>query len=187
MSISEKIDMYLEKTFPDANTPIYRDLSLNFKKVMEESPLDSQDRFMNLLSIGVSLNNAEMVRLAKSYLLEAGVGEEIIQESAEVAGLMGMMNTYYKFKGYLSEEAKPNFTRAGLRMNSMAKPLSGKDKFEMMSFSVSVVNGCPACVASHERALTQLGLEADKIHDLARLAAICKALDSFQSARQLLL
>lgn len=186
MNISEKIDSYLESTFANADTAIYRDLSLNLKKIMEESPLDPQDRFANLLSIGVSLHNAEMVQIAKSYLVETGVAPEAIQEAAEIAGLMGMMNTYYKFKGFLSEEAKPNFTRAGLRMNSMAKPISGKDKFEMMSFSVSVVNGCPACVASHERALTQLGVEADKIHDLARLASVCKALDSFQAARKLL-
>lgn len=186
MNISEKIDAYLEKTFPDAQTAIYRDLSLNLKKIMEESPLDPQDRFTNWLSIAVSLGNAEMVQAAKQTLQQMDVSPEVIQESAEIAGLMGMMNTYYKFKGFLSEEAKPNFTRAGLRMNSMSKPLSGKDKFEMMSFSVSVVNGCPACVASHERALTQLGVEADKIHDLARLAAVCKALDSFQSARKLL-
>jgi len=64
---------------------------------------------------------------------------------------------------------KDNYPRAGLRMQSLMKPLSGKQNFEMMSMSVSIVNGCPQCIASHEKALTELGVSADKIHDLARL------------------
>ncbi|MEQ1723526.1 MAG: carboxymuconolactone decarboxylase family protein, partial [Pseudobdellovibrio sp.] len=63
-----------------------------------------------------------------------------------------------------------------LRMNSLSKPLNGKQNFEMMALAVSVVNGCPTCVSSHEKALTDLGVTRDKIHDLARLASVTKGL-----------
>lgn len=103
---------------------------------------------------------------------------EQIQEAKESAAIMGMLNTYYKFKGYLSPESLDNYQRAGLRMQSFMKPQNGKERFEMMAFAVSVVNGCPSCIASHEKALTQLGVGADKIHDLARLAAVVKGLST---------
>ena len=40
MSLGPKIDAFLEITFPNHDTAVYRDLSLNFKKVMEDSPLE---------------------------------------------------------------------------------------------------------------------------------------------------
>lgn len=183
MSLATITDAFLESQFPGHSTAVLRDLSLNFKKVMEESTLDVTDRWMNLLAIGVALHNNAMMSLARTELINLGINEEMISEAAESAGIMGMLNTYYKFKSFLAPEAVESFSRAGLRMNSLGKPVNGKEKFEMMAFSVSVVNGCPTCVSSHERALSQLGVTADKIHDLARLASICKGLDSLKVAR----
>jgi lipoyl-dependent peroxiredoxin subunit D len=51
-----------------------------------------------------------------------------------------------------------------------------KTRFEMLAFTVSVVNGCENCIKSHELVLRQAELAADKIHDLARLAAVVKGL-----------
>ena len=178
MSISEKTDAFLEKTFPGKETAVYRDLSLNFKKIMEDSPLEIKERLLNLGALGRSLSWAELEEFAKSELTELGLSGAEVEESFEAAAIMGMLNTYYKFRGFLSPEvlADSAFQRAGLRMNSLSKPLNGKQNFEMMAFSVSVVNGCSTCVASHEKALTDLGVTRDKIHDLARLAAVTKGL-----------
>ena len=141
---------------------------------------------MNLLAISTSLENTAMMSLAKNVLEELSVPAEQIREGAEISGIMGMNNIYYKFKSYLPNEVKDNYPRAGLRMQSLMKPLSGKQNFEMMSMSVSIVNGCPQCIASHEKALTELGVSADKIHDLARLAAVCKGLGSLKTAVEFL-
>jgi len=185
-NINEKVDAFLETNYPNATTTIYRDLSLNFKKVLEDSPLEPQERFMNLLSIAVALENKEMVHLAKSVLNELSTAPEVIQEAAEIAGIMGMNNVYYKFKSFLPPEvAAADYTRAGLRMNSLGKPVSGKKDFEMMSLSVSIINGCPVCVASHEKAVRHHEVSADKVHDLARLAATAKGLTSLKKAMTL--
>jgi alkyl hydroperoxide reductase subunit D len=182
-NIAEKVDAYLEKEFPGATSTIYKDLSLNFKKVLEDSPLDEQERFTNLLSIAVALENKELVALAKSVLTDLGTAPEIVQEAAEIAGIMGMNNIYYKFKSFLSPElVAADYPRAGLRMNSLGKPVSGKKDFEMMSLSVSIVNACPVCVASHEKAVRTHDVSADKVHDLARLAAVSKGLTSLKKA-----
>lgn len=180
MSYSEKIDKFLETQFGPSETAVYRDLSLNFKKLMEDSSLEPVDRFMNSLAIAKTLDWKELVEFSTIELKELGLDENQIRECKESAAIMGMLNTYYKFKGFLSPEvlADTAYQRAGLRMNSLSKPVNGKEKFEMMALSVSIVNGCPTCVSSHEKALTDLGLSRDKIHDLARLASVAKGLSA---------
>lgn len=186
MNISEKVDKYLNEQFGECTTSIFRDLSLNLKKLLEEGSLDVNERFMNLMAIASTLENQALVQLAKEGLTELQIAPEQIQECAEIAGIMGMNNVYYKFKSYLPTEVKDNYTRAGLRMNSLGKPSTGKQNFEMMSLSVSIVNGCPMCIASHEKALTGLSVSSEKIHDLARLAAVCKGLVSLTKAQKLI-
>lgn len=176
MSMAEKVDQLIASQFGELTTSIQRDLVLNFKKIMKESPLSEEDRLLNLAAIGRSLHHSGFENFATEQLHAAGMAPENVREAIETAAIMGMLNTYYKFKGYLSAESLPDYPRAGLRMQSLSKPVNGKEKFEMMSFSVSVVNGCPTCVSSHEKALRQLGVDADRIHDLGRLAAVCKGL-----------
>ena len=143
---------------------------------MEESTLEPIERLMNVAAIARALHWKELETMAAIELKNLGLSEHEIKECFEAAAIMGMLNTYYKFKGYLPTDVLPDYARAGLRMNSLSKPLVGKQKFEMMAFAVSVINSCPTCVSSHEKALTDLGTARDKIHDLARLAAILKGL-----------
>ncbi len=178
MAISESLDLFLEKYFGAKETAVYKDLSLNFKKLLEDSSLDLNERLMNLAAISRSLHWVELENFAKNELKIAGLSDAEIEECFEAAAIMGMLNTYYKFKGYLSAEVLTDsaYQRAGLRMNSLSKPVNGKHNFEMMALSVSVVNACPTCVSSHEKALTDIGVGRDKIHDLARLASVTKGL-----------
>jgi AhpD family alkylhydroperoxidase len=46
----------------------------------------------------------------------------------------------------------------------------------MLAFVVSVLNGCETCTRSHEKALKDGGATAEKIHELARLAAVVNGL-----------
>ncbi len=180
MSLSEKLDSFLEKSFGAKETAVYRDLSLNFKKLLEDSSLELPERLMNSAAIARSLHWKELEAFAAAELKELGLEDAQVEECFEAAAIMGMLNTYYKFRGFLSPEVISDtaYQRAGLRMNSLSKPLNGKQNFEMMALSVSVVNGCPTCVSSHEKALTTLGVSRDKIHDLARLASVLKGLST---------
>jgi lipoyl-dependent peroxiredoxin subunit D len=183
MDFSAQIDSYFERHFRNQESTIFRDLSLNLRKLLEDSSLEPAERYMNLLAISTALHNKDLMFLARSALATMALPAEQIQEASEVAGIMAMNNVYYKFKSYLLEEVKEEYSRAGLRMQSLMKPLTGKLNFEMMSLAVSIVNGCPTCVSSHERAVRQLGMSADKVHDVARLAAVCKGLDSLKVAQ----
>lgn len=71
---------------------------------------------------------------------------------------------------------------AGLRMTALARPTLGKERFEMLAFAVSVLGGCEMCVRSHERVLREAGVSIDKVHDLARLAAVVRGLKTLEAA-----
>lgn len=186
MSISEKVDTFLEKTYMGSSSVIYRDLSLNFKKLMEEGPLEPTERLQNLLAAAVALADEDLMKFAAGTLKEMGLPEDALRETAETAGIMGMNTTYYKFRTYLPEDRKEHYQRAGLRMTSLAKPLLGKKTFECLAMTVSVVNGCPMCIASHEKALGDHGVTTDQIHELVRIAAVAKGLNSFKKAQSIL-
>ncbi len=176
MSIGDSFNQFLDEHFMDHSTSIYRDLIMNVKKVLEDSALEPAERFLGLAAIATSLDNKPLYEFAAQQLKGLALSNEQIQEAKESAAIMGMLNTYYKFKGYLSAESLESYQRAGLRMQSLSKPLNGKERLEMMSFAVSVVNGCPTCVSSHEKALRSLNVDAEKIHELARLASASKGL-----------
>ena len=183
MSISEKMDAYFESEYPGASTSVYRDLMMNLKKVMEESPLEEGERFLGLMAVATSLENTALMKLAAAELQARDFSAEQIQEAKESAAIMGMLNTYYKFKSFLEvENVEASYARAGLRMQSLMKPANGKERFEMMAFAVSVVNGCHTCVSSHEKALRALNTPPDKIHDLARMAAVVKGLAALKTS-----
>lgn len=185
MSTAQRFETYLDKNYPNAETSIYRDLSMNMRKAVEEGSLDPAERFMNLLAVATAIEDRELMEFARKELQELGVADDQIRESAEVAGIMGMNNVYYKFRSFVAEDAKEHYSRAGLRMMSLGKPVTGKHVFEMMSLAVSAINGCPVCVSSHEKSLRDLGVATEKIHDVIRMAASAKGLSALRTARAL--
>ena len=166
----EPIDTLLERH----TGAIPRDLKLNLTRLLQDGALAPEEALLATLAISTSLNYAEMAGYAREQLSQAGVAEDQIQEAAQSAALMGMLNTYYRFRHFVGSPEE--YRVAGLRMTVLAKPLLGKERFEMLAFAVSVVNGCESCVRAHEKTLRDGGVSAEKVHDLARLSAVLKAL-----------
>jgi alkyl hydroperoxide reductase subunit D len=72
---------------------------------------------------------------------------------------------------------KPAYAQkpARLRMNRIAQPRTNKVDFELMCLAVSALNGCEACVRSHEAAVLEGGLGEEHVHDAVRVAAVVQA------------
>ena len=167
-------------------TTIARDLNLNLQKIMNGASLEPKEAALALLAVSRSVGYEELVVVARELLSQHGVGEAEIQEAEESAAIMAMLNTYYKFRGFITragETKLEDYRTAGLRMTSLAKPALGKVVFEMLAFAVSVVNGCETCVVSHEAVLRDAGVNAEKIHDLARLASVVRALQTLDKVK----
>ena len=163
----------------EIDSTIQKDLRLNFRRVMEESTLSLVEANLPLLALSRALKLPEWEAKAIAELNLQGVTAEQIQEAKDSAAIMGMLNTYYRFRHFVTDknpELVESYKNAGLRMTVFAKPLLGKEKFEMLAFALSVLNGCETCVRSHEATLREAKVDTAKIHDLARLAAIVKGM-----------
>ena len=60
-------------------------------------------------------------------------------------------------------------------MQRIAKPATNKADFELFCLAVSAINGCEACVKSHEHVVLEGGLSEDNVHDAVRIAAVIHA------------
>jgi len=164
----------IETLLENQTTTIAKDLKLNLTRFLEGGALTREESHLALLAAATTLEMPRLAGYAVDQLQVFGFRPEEIIEARESAAIVGMLNTYYRFRHFLG--APEEYRSAGLRMTALARPLLGKERFEMLSFTVSVLNGCEACTQAHEKALKGAGISSEKIHDLARLAAVAKGL-----------
>lgn len=153
-----------------------KDLRLNLDSVLGETGAPGlgavQIRAVALASAVASRN------LPLTAAIEAFAAEKL--EPAELAGaraaaaMMAMTNVYYRFT-HLVENQEYATLRAGLRMNVMANPGIDKATFELAALAVSAINGCGACLDSHEKTVRQHGVNAQGVQSAVRIAAVIHA------------
>jgi alkyl hydroperoxide reductase subunit D len=96
---------------------------------------------------------------------------------------MAMNNVYYRFV-HLASNPEYGTMRAGLRMNFIGSPGIEKDDFELFSLAVSAMNGCGACIDSHEKLLREHGVKAETIQAAAKIGAIMSAVATVHATLQ---
>ena len=160
---------------------IERDLKLNLSRFLESGSLSREEAHLALLASATAVEAPALADHAAGQLSSFGLTEEEIREARESAALVGMLNVYYRFRHFLGNPEE--YRVAGLRMTALARPVLGKERFEMLAFAISVLNGCEACTKAHEKTLKDAGVSSDKIHDLARIAAIAKGLKQFSTGK----
>jgi len=159
----------LRERMPDAA----RDIRLNLQTVFQLTTLTPAQMWGVALASAIATRNSE---LARAVFVEARgkVDENVIEDARAAAALMAMNNVYYRFRHLVGKEsyaAKP----ARLRMNWISKPMSSKADFELFCLGVSAINGCEACIRSHEEVVTAGGVSEDQVHDAVRIAATIQA------------
>jgi alkyl hydroperoxide reductase subunit D len=178
MTALDNLDGFLDQMLKGKSSAITKDLRLNLGRLLRDGALEPADRALTLLATATSVGSHELETFARSWLRELDITEEQVNEAAESAAMMGMLNMYYRFKHMVTEGQEQAFVdqyrSAGLRMNALAKPVLGKERFEMLALAVSVLGGCQTCISSHEKVLRDAGVEIAKIQDLARIAAVVR-------------
>jgi lipoyl-dependent peroxiredoxin subunit D len=159
----------LRERMPDAA----RDIRLNLQTVFQSTSLTPAQKWGAALASAIATRNGE---LARAIFVEAqgNVDANVIEDARAAAALMAMNNVYYRFRHLVGKESyatKP----ARLRMNWIGKPMSNKIDFELFCLAVSAINGCEACVRSHEQVVTEGGVSEDQVHDAIRIAATIQA------------
>jgi alkyl hydroperoxide reductase subunit D len=150
-----------------------RDIRLNLQSVFQPGMLSAAQRWGVAIASAVAARNPEL----RDAVMADAAGEveaAVIDDALAAAALMAMNNVYYRFRHFMagaSYGSKP----ARLRMNRIARPATGKADFELFCLAVSAINGCEACVRSHEKAVLEGGLSDEHVHEAVRVAATIHA------------
>lgn len=151
------------------------DLKINFKNSFESEWLSRKEIALLGLALAVNANNSILRTFFSGQSIEEKATPEQIAEAVGCASLLSANNVFYRFRHFLNKE-KYNEIPARIKMNIMARPVNGKEFFELISLAVSAVNGCEMCVKSHEASLLELGSKEERIFEAVRLAAVITSL-----------
>jgi alkyl hydroperoxide reductase subunit D len=153
-----------------------RDLKLNLDAILSEtgSPgLDAAQIRAIALASAIASRHAPLVSAIDAFAAEQ-LSSEQVDGARAAAAIMGMNNIYYRAT-HLIHNDEYGQMRTGLRMNVIAR--SGLDKvtFELACLAVSAINGCGACLDSHERVVRDNGVPAQGVQSTLKIAAVVHA------------
>ncbi|HYH00130.1 MAG TPA: carboxymuconolactone decarboxylase family protein [Terriglobales bacterium] len=175
MSLDELLD----------SVPAYaKDLKLNFSSlVRQQTELTTQQLWGTLVAAAMASRN---VRLTDAVLEEASkhLSAQALEAAKSAVSVMGMNNVFYRFT-HLTKNEKYTTLPARLRMNAIRTHGVEQVDFELWCTAVSAINGCAACVDSHERTVREKGLAEESILAAIRVAAVVHGLATvFDTVRQ---
>jgi alkyl hydroperoxide reductase subunit D len=152
--------------FPD----YARDLKLNLQNVLKQAELTEQQTWGTAVASAIASRNPV---LKKALLTEAGghLTPEALHAAKAAAAVMGMNNIFYRFQ-HLSGHEGYSQIPSRLRMQVIRSHGSDPADFELWCTAVSAINGCGACVSSHEGVLRQKGVTEETILAAIRIASV---------------
>lgn len=162
-----------------------KDLKLNFSSLLrQQSELTEQQAWGTVAACAIAAGNDELTQAA---LAEAAthLSPEALEAAKGAAAVMGMNNIYYRFL-HLSSNEKYKTMPARLRMNVIRTHGIDHVDFELWCTAVSAINGCGACVDSHEKTLRDKDVPEEKILSAVRIASVLHAIASVLQAESAL-
>ena len=163
------------ETLVQGESRYVRDLRINLKTALSSDHLEQKELLLLALAIAVNEKNDVLKAVFSDKARESGADESEIAETIACASLLATNNVFYRFKHFI-QDSNENYQSlpARIKMNIMARPVLGKEFFELMSLAVSAVNGCETCVKSHEASVRNLGASEARIFDAIRLASVVR-------------
>jgi lipoyl-dependent peroxiredoxin subunit D len=161
--------------------PAYaKDLSLNLSTLAQETTLEEQQKWGTFLACAHAVGVPAVVQAMEAEAA-AKLSPEAAQAARAAAAIMGMNNVYYRAL-HLMHNAEYRTIPAKLRMNVLANPGAPKIDFELWSLAVSAINGCGACLDSHETELRKHGVSAVQVQTALRIGAVVNAVSRVVAA-----
>ena len=160
-----------------ASLPDYaKDLRLNLESVLSEGGAPGLTRKQIALVALASAIAARHEPLVRAILADsaAHVSEAELNGARAAAAIMAMTNVYFRavhLMGAPEYQALPS----RLRMNRLAHPGVQPGDYELWCLAVSAINGCGACLDSHEAELRKRGVDAVQVQAALRIAGVVNA------------
>lgn len=151
-----------------------KDLKLNLSTLIQQQELSEQQIWGTLVASAVASRNPQLIRTVLSEAV-SHLTPQALDAAKGAAAIMGMNNVFYRFQ-HLTKNPKYQTLRAGLRMNVLRTHGIDPVDFELWCTAVSAINGCGACVDSHEQVIRSKGLSEESILAAVRLASVVHGL-----------
>lgn len=159
-------------------TKYLRDARINLKNVLQSTNFTLKEAYLLALSIAVNEKNDVLSASFSASAKENGATDVELAETHACTSLLTVNNVFYRFRHFMKKDSYQTMP-AGIKMNLMVNPVLGKEFFELMSLAVSSVNGCEACVVSHENSVLKHGASEARVFDAIRLAAVVRGISTF--------
>ena len=154
-----------------------KDLSLNLSSLASETLLSDAQKWGSFVASAYAVGQPDVVKAVVASATAAGLSPEALTSAKAAAAMMGMNNIYYRSL-HLMKNAEYRTLPARLRMNILASPGAPKVEFELWCLAVSAVNGCGACLDSHEAELRSHGVTNVQVQAALRIAAVGNAVSA---------
>ena len=154
-----------------------RDLKLNLGSVIGTSTLPEQRLWGTVLAVAIASRNDRVITALAADAREH-LSDVAFEAADGAAAIMAQNNIYYRAKHLLSEAGVAGYDDLPARLRMQVIGSSGgvdKADFEFWCLAVSAVNGCGACLASHEHVLREAGVPRDQVHEALRIASTVHA------------
>jgi alkyl hydroperoxide reductase subunit D len=158
-----------------------KDLSLNLSSLAGETTLTDQQKWGCFVACAYAVGSAPVIRAIDAAAATAGLSPEAATAAKAAAAIMGMNNIYYRAL-HLMQNQEYRTLPARLRMNVLANPGVEKMDFELWSAAVSAINGCGACLDSHEKTLREHGVANTAVQTALRIGAVVNAVSRVTNA-----
>lgn len=151
-----------------------RDLKVNVQNALQYQTLTQKESMLLALAVAINQKHQALQITFKNQAEKAGATDAEVAETYACVSLLNANNVFYRFRHFVNKDTYNN-APAGIKMSIMMNPILGKEFFELMSLTVSALNGCEMCVTSHEQSLMQLNTSEQRIFDAIKLTAIIKS------------
>lgn len=155
--------------------PAYaRDIAANLKLLSEETELSDQAKWGCFVASAHTVGEPVTLRALEAAALEAGLSRAALEAAKTASALMAMNNVYFRA---LHLMAAPGYRElpSRLRMNRLSRPSVPATDYELWCVAVSAINGCGACLDSHEAELRARGVPMVQVQTALRIAAVVNA------------
>jgi lipoyl-dependent peroxiredoxin subunit D len=152
-----------------------KDLKLNYSSlVLQQGELSPQQLWGTIVAAAIASRNAEITEAALAGAASL-LSPQALEAAKSAAAIMVMNNVYYRFT-HLTKNEKYATLPARLRMNVLRTHGVEQADFELWCVAVSAINGCGACIDSHEQVIRQKGLTEEQIIAAIRVASVIHGL-----------
>jgi alkyl hydroperoxide reductase subunit D len=150
-----------------------RDLKVNLQNVLAQQELTEQQTWTTAVACALACRNAT---LSHAILTEAAakLTPEAMNSAKAAFAVMGMNNIFYRFRHMVGRDEYTTMP-ARLRMQAIRSHGGDPADFELNCLAVSAINGCEACLRSHEAAVREKGLTEDHVMASVRIASTLHA------------